>query len=366
MNNMFDGAFSGRRVFVTGHTGFKGSWLCSWLLRLGAKVSGFSADIPTNPSQFDLINLGRDLADHRGDIRDLAKLRAALDAEKPHLVFHLAAQPLVRQSYEDPVTTFESNVIGTVNVLEAIRHCPSVEAAVIITSDKAYRNVEWAYGYREDDELGGYDPYSASKSCAELVFRSYVASYFKDGPAMATTRAGNVIGGGDFAQDRIVPDAMRSWAKKEPVVVRMPHATRPWQHVLEPLSGYLLLAARLLGGQKISHGSSYNFGPSSDVVKSVGQLLDAMSNHWHDSKWESLHKDAANAPENECQLLKLCCDKALHELKWRPTLNFDETVKFTVDWYLSHTAHESMRDVTERQIAQYVESAHSQKLSWAV
>ena len=274
---MFANAYQGRRVFVTGHTGFKGSWLAAWLTRLGATVAGFSDGIPTEPSHFAAMHLGAHLEDLRGDIRDRQGMVDAVRRFKPEVVFHLAAQALVRKSYEDPAGTFEANMLGTMNVLEAVRACPSVRAVVMITSDKCYRNDGWVWGYRETDHLGGADPYSASKGCAEIIAHSYFQSFFKEGPACATVRAGNVIGGGDWAQDRIVPDCARAWAEGRAVQIRSPWATRPWQLVLEPLSGYLWLGARLLDNGNAPfdpRGQAYNFGPAADVNNTVAEVVE--------------------------------------------------------------------------------------------
>ena len=273
---MFGHVYTGRRVFVTGHTGFKGSWLTAWLLRLGAEVAGFSDGVPTTPSHYDVLGLADSILDRRGDVRDRAGLGKAMRDFRPEIVFHLAAQPLVRAAYADPAATIETNALGTLNLLEAVRATPSVQAVVCITSDKAYRNDEQVWGYRENDHLGGADPYSASKGCAEIIAHSYFASFFGTGPRCATTRAGNVIGGGDWAADRIVPDCARAWFAGEAAEIRSPAATRPWQHVLEPLSGYLLLGARLFASPAEDGeagrrgffagfplaGEAFNFGPS--------------------------------------------------------------------------------------------------------
>ena len=347
---MFANAYQGRRVFVTGHTGFKGSWLAAWLTRLGATVAGFSDGIPTEPSHFTAIHLGAHLEDLRGDIRDRQGMVDAVRRFKPEVVFHLAAQALVRKSYEDPAGTFEANMLGTMNVLEAVRACPSVRAVVMITSDKCYRNDEWVWGYRETDHLGGADPYSASKGCAEIIAHSYFQSFFKEGPACATVRAGNVIGGGDWALDRIVPDCARAWAEGRAVQIRSPWATRPWQLVLEPLSGYLWLGARLLDNGNAPfdpRGQAYNFGPAADVNNTVGQ-----------------------AGMKECTLLKLCCDKALAHLGWKATLSFDETIRYTAEWYhrfyrgRDGATPPDMLDFSLGQIAAYVNAAEQRGQVW--
>ncbi|MCR5815136.1 MAG: CDP-glucose 4,6-dehydratase [Desulfovibrio sp.] len=365
---MFGNVFRGKRVFITGHTGFKGSWLCAWLLNLGCEVTGFSCDVPTQPSHFAAMDLGRHIHDLRGDIRNREELCRCVKEAKPDLIFHLAAQALVRQSYADPVTTFESNALGTLNVLEAIRNCPSVAAAVLITSDKCYRNDEQVYGYRENDHLGGHDPYSASKGCAEIIAHSYFTSFFHDGPACATVRAGNVIGGGDWAKDRIVPDCARAWEKGEAVEIRSPKATRPWQLVLEPLSGYLQLAGRLLApipSPFCLHGEAYNFGPSAEIIKTVEDVVKELAVHW--PGFQS-RMQATDPTRKECTLLKLCCDKALAYLNWKATLNFEETIRFTAEWYhrfyRGRKDNESMLDFTLGQIAAYEHIAQARGLSW--
>ena len=361
----FSEAYRGRRVFVTGHTGFKGSWLCQWLSHLGAQVAGFSVDIPTQPSNFEIAGLANDLTHYTGDIRDRATLAKALDQFRPDIVFHLAAQPLVGRSYADPAITFETNAMGMVNVLECLRQRPSVAAAVLITSDKAYRNDEWCWGYRETDALGGHDPYSGSKSCAELVVHSYFHSFFRHGGTrVATTRAGNVIGGGDWAEDRIVPDCIRAWTRGERVVVRSPQATRPWQHVLEPLSGYLLLGERLIANQSSLNGEAFNFGPDAIVNQTVAQLIDAMCVQWPGTQWHVPEGMAQRG--HEATLLKLSCDKALFHLKWRSALEFPETVKFTVDWYRHwHEQRGPMREFARAQIDDYTALATQRGIGWA-
>ena len=271
---MFDNIYKGKRVLITGHTGFKGSWLCSWLLDLGATIAGYSVDVPTEPSHFQALGLSDRIEHFQGDVRNKSSLKKTIGKFCPDIIFHLAAQSLVRKSYEDPVLTFETNSLGTLNLLDCLRDQPSVIATVIITSDKCYENVEWLWGYRENDRLGGKDPYSSSKACAELITKVYMESFFKEkGPNIATTRAGNVIGGGDWAIDRLVPDCVRAWSKKEEVVIRNPKATRPWQHVLEPLSGYLAVGQKLLQGNSAVRNQSYNFGPTAKVNQSVGDLI---------------------------------------------------------------------------------------------
>ncbi len=360
----FDNAYRGKRVLVTGHTGFKGSWLALWLAHLGAEVAGYSIDIPTKPSNFELLGLEKRIRHYTGDVRDLTQLAKAIDEFRPQMVFHLAAQALVQRSYADPLGTFATNTMGTVNVLECIRTHPSIEVAVIITSDKAYRNDEWCWGYREIDALGGRDPYSASKSCADIAAQSYCRSFLNDSPTrVAITRAGNVIGGGDWADDRIVPDCIRAWSKNEPVAVRSPGATRPWQHVLEPLSGYLWLGARLAKRAENISGEAFNFGPDSGVSQTVGELLDAMAARWPGARWNA-PKDGKTAG-HEAMLLKLSCDKALFHLKWEATLKFDETVALTVDWYRAW--QEKPADTyaySISQVEQYCRLAKTRNASW--
>ena len=360
----FDDAYRGRRVLVTGHTGFKGSWLSFWLKQLGADVAGFSLDIPSTPSNFELLRLDRHLKHYIGDIRDISRLAEVIDEFKPDVIFHLAAQALVRRSYSDPVSTFETNTMGMVNILECIRTRPWVQAAILITSDKAYRNVEWCWGYRETDALGGNDPYSSSKSCADLIAQSYFHSYMRHTPTrVAITRAGNVIGGGDWADDRIVPDCIRAWSSGKSVGVRSPQARRPWQHVLEPLSGYLWLGAKLLQNADGLNGESFNFGPDANVNQTVAELLDAMSTRWPDVKWRV--PEGCEDGGHEAQLLKLSCDKALYHLNWQAVMQFSETVAFTVDWYRSwHEGEQEMFSYTANQIEHYCLMAKDRFSVW--
>lgn len=365
---MFLNAYKGKKVLITGNTGFKGSWLTVWLLDLGAEVAGYSVNVPSEPSHYKALGLESKIRQYWADVRDRSALERAMDEFKPDVVFHLAAQAIVRRSYADPVETFEVNAMGTMNVLECVRHRPGVRAAIMITSDKCYRNVEWHWGYRENDMLGGEDPYSGSKGCAELISYSYIHSFFKQGgdqAKVATTRAGNVIGGGDWAADRLVPDCVRSWSAGQTVVVRSPKATRPWQHVLEPLSGYLWLGTQLLNGNSASSGSSYNFGPDASVNQPVATLIDHIAKYWPKARWE-LDPEALKQPP-EANLLKLSCDKALAELQWRATLNFEQTVKFTSEWYKAYyeTDKPDIHGVTRRQIKEYCKLAAGQGLSWA-
>jgi CDP-glucose 4,6-dehydratase len=365
VSTLLNSAYRGRRVLVTGHTGFKGAWLAHWLGMLGAEVAGYAVDIPTQPSCFGVLGMDRKLRHNLGDIRDRARLAAVIDDFRPEIIFHLAAQSLVRRSYADPVTTFETNAMGMVNLLESVRTRPWIEAAVLITSDKAYRNNEWYWGYRETDALGGHDPYSASKACAELVAHAFQHSFLQHSPTrVATTRAGNVIGGGDWAEDRIVPDGIRAWSTGVPLVVRSPQATRPWQHVLEPLSGYLVLGAGLLGGKDELRGEAFNFGPDANVNQTVGQLIGAMATRWPGASWNT--PEGLERGGHEATLLKLSCDKALAYFQWRAALQFPETVEFTVDWYRDwHGGRTDMTAFTSAQIERYCALARERQISWA-
>ena len=364
---MFEGIYKDKKVLVTGHTGFKGTWLTSWLLSLGAKVTGFSIDIPTQPSHFEEINLESKIDHHIGDVRDFEHLYKVCQEAKPDFIFHLAAQPLVRESYNTPRETFDVNVTGTLNVMEVIRLMKdTIKVGVIITSDKAYDNVEWVYGYREDDRLGGEDPYSGSKGAAELVVNSYMKSFLKEGfPHVATTRAGNVIGGGDWAKDRIVPDIVRSWSDNKSVDIRSPYSTRPWQHVLEPLSGYLCLGANLYKEDSSNANSAFNFGPDSRVNKTVGELIDEMKELWFESPgWVN---KSVNDGKAEANLLKLNCDRANILLKWYPVMGFDETIHFTMDWYTNYYQEKSpVFDFTLEQINSFTTKAKERKIFWAL
>ena len=360
---MFRNYYQGKKVLVTGHTGFKGAWLSYWLHILGAKVCGFSSYIPSVPSLFEVLHLSTCIEDHRGDIRDLEKLRQTFNIFEPEIVFHLAAQPIVRFAYNEPKITFDTNVSGTVNVLESIRLSDSVKSAVLITSDKCYENVEWEYGYRENDTLGGKDPYSASKACAEIAISAYWRSFIDaSGKKLASTRAGNVIGGGDWAVDRIVPDAIKAWSANKSLTLRAPNATRPWQHVLEPLSGYLCLGEKLDSEPALISGQAFNFGPAADVNQSVADLIREMASHWDDAKW-MVEESAMN--KSEAGLLKLSCDKALHRLAWQNTLCFEEVVRYTADWYKSYYQDRAnIVDITTAQIGAYQVVAEQRGREW--
>lgn len=355
---MFSGAYSGRRVLVTGHNGFKGSWLSLWLSTLGADLAGVSLPADTTPNHWDLLGLA--IREHLGDIRDAAWLREVITQESPEVVFHLAAQSLVRRSYRAPLDTWSTNVMGTANVLEACRASPSVKAIVVITTDKVYENREWCWGYRENDRLGGHDPYSASKAASELVASSYrQALYGNSGALIASARAGNVIGGGDWCEDRLIPDLVRAVATRESLLVRSPNSTRPWQHVLECLSGYLVLGERLLSGDA-RYAEPWNFGPDVADNRSVSNILDQFSKHWGGVKWTTTegHKP------HEANLLYLDNSKAKAALNWHPVWNLAQTVAATADWYRSHL--ESGAVISSAQLAKYVDTARSEDLAWAL
>ena len=345
------GMFRGRRVFITGHTGFKGSWLAFLLHEMGADVMGFALPPATIVNHFDLLGLDRSIKHVVGDIRDSAHLAKTLQDFKPDYVFHLAAQALVRLSYDDPVSTFSTNVIGSVNLLEAVCKCESVRSLVYITSDKCYENVEWIWGYRENDQLGGRDPYSASKAAAELVFSTYTRSFFEQRPLLgaASTRAGNVIGGGDWAVDRIIPDCIRAIQADEPVRLRNPEATRPWQHVLEPLAGYLLLAGRLYEEPKKWRGS-WNFGPSTQEVRSVTNVAEAIVGHIGKGHVEVVE---SKTQAHEARLLQLNCDKAHQLLGWYPRWHVEKTLEATARWYKTIMNGGDAEAITRAQIKEY-------------
>ena len=363
---MFDLVFKNKRVIVTGHTGFKGSWLCIWLNYLGAKVFGLSDAEVSNPSNYLASSLSSFVEDNRFDIRDAEKVKSLINKVQPDFIFHLAAKALVKPSYQNPIDTFSTNVIGTINILDSLRTINKKITAVMITSDKVYDNVEWPWGYRENDKLGGKDPYSSSKSMAELSIRSYLNSFFKSpginsNIKIGIARAGNVIGGGDWAIDRIVPDCIRAWANKKEAYIRNPNSTRPWQHVLEPLSGYLVLA-KSLDLKDNDHGEAYNFGPSADQNFSVIKLIGEMSKYWKNVKWKDVSKIDNHV--HEASLLKLNCDKALLNLGWQPTLQFHETVKMTIEWYKMYyqNINKSMHDFTIDQIIFFVNTAKKNRI----
>lgn len=366
----FENTFQNKKVIVTGNTGFKGAWLTVWLLQLGAKVYGISKDIPTQPSMFQALELDRKIKYYENDIRDLSIMKRIFDEVQPDFVFHLAAQPIVSLSYSDPIETITSNVVGTANILEALREVKNECSAVIITSDKCYDNVEWTWGYRETDILGGKDPYSASKGAAELIIKTYVHSFFSKkhkNIRIASVRAGNVIGGGDWAVNRIVPDCMRAWVNERPVELRSPNSTRPWQHVLEPLSGYIRCAQLLAENPEIGNGEAYNFGPAADQNFTVHQLLQKISTHWRFKKLEEYFILDPNIKFHEAGLLKLNCDKALHQLSWKPVLDFGQTAAFTSLWYGHYyypDLDENLFAFTANQINEYTHQALGKNIAW--
>lgn len=341
-----------KRILITGHTGFKGSWLSYILSSIGADVLGYALPPATKPSHFELLDLESQIKHVEGDILDSEKLYQVFDEFKPEVVFHLAAQALVRPSYDDPVNTMATNVMGSVHLLEAVRMSPSVESLVYITSDKCYENVEWIWGYRENDRLGGRDPYSASKAAAELVYSTYDRSYFQHNDALgtATARAGNVIGGGDWAVDRIIPDCIRAIENDTPIHIRNPSATRPWQHVLEPLSGYLLLAANLIENKKKWEGA-WNFGPPSSDVKTVKVVAESII--CHIGKGSLVLGEQPNNKTHEASLLQLNCDKAHQQLNWYPRWNSNETLEKTAIWFKSIMSGENAKEITLAQINEY-------------
>lgn len=344
-------SFSGKKVLITGHTGFKGSWLAFILNEAGADVTGFALPPATTVNHFDLLKLGGKIKHVVGDVRDAAAVAKTMQDCQPEFVFHLAAQALVRPSYDDPVTTFSTNVIGSVNLLEAVRHCESVRSLVYITSDKCYENVEWIWGYRENDQLGGRDPYSASKAAAEIAFSTYARSFFEQRPMLgaATTRAGNVIGGGDWAVDRIIPDCIRAIQAGEPVRLRNPGATRPWQHVLEPLAGYLLLATRLYEEPKKWEGA-WNFGPSTSEVRTVKNVAEVIVSHIGKGRVEVVE---SKTQVHEARLLQLNCDKAHQLLGWYPRWHVEKTLEATALWYKTIMNGGDAEAITRAQIKEF-------------
>lgn len=361
---MFNNIYSKKKVFITGHTGFKGSWLAMWLLKLGAEVTGYSLEPPTQPNHFDLIKM--EMRSVIGDVRDIGNVKKIFKELRPDIVFHLAAQPIVRISYKKPVETFSTNIMGTINLLEAAREVDTVRAFINVTSDKCYENKELERGYNETDPLGGYDPYSASKGCSEIITSCWRNSFFNiedygngHNVLLASARAGNVIGGGDWAVDRLVPDIMRAAKTNEKVKIRNPHAVRAWQHVLEPLSGYLLLGQKLLEDKK-EFADAWNFGPSEDGNRTVGEIVDLIQKEWQ----RVICEIDVNADQpHEANILKLDCSKAYWKLHWFPAWNWIETVKRTTQWYRSF--YESGELKSNEDLADYIAEAKYKDIQWA-
>ena len=347
--------YKGKRILVTGHTGFKGTWLCKILIKAGAIVTGYSIDVPTKPSLFEISNIEKNMTSIKGDIRNLEDLKKAFDLSKPEIVFHLAAQPLVIESYKNPVYTYETNVIGTVNVLECIRNSTTVKSFVNVTTDKVYQNNEWEWGYRENDILNGFDPYSNSKSCSELVTNSYQKSFFGDGRVrISTVRAGNVIGGGDFAKDRIIPDCIRAATKGENIIVRNPNSVRPYQHVLEPLFAYLLIAEKQFEDAKYS--GNYNIGPEYIDCITTGKLATIFCNKWGEGLiWKTQN---VNGP-HEANFLKLDCSKIKATFGWKPNWNIEQAIEKTVEFAKAYKNNESIEECMNNQISQYISEFES-------
>ncbi|MBI3631986.1 MAG: CDP-glucose 4,6-dehydratase [Candidatus Vogelbacteria bacterium] len=364
MKNLYGAIYKGKKVLITGHTGFKGSWLSLWLSKLGAEVIGYSINIPSSPNHFELLDIK--MKSVSGDVLDKQKLLETIATHKPDIVFHMAAQPIVRLSYQEPVRTLETNIIGTLNVLESCRQIKGVKAIVIITSDKCYRNQEIMWGYRETDPMGGDDPYSASKGCADLIASSYRQSFFnpnsygtKHKTLIGTVRAGNVIGGGDWAKDRLIPDIMKATNLGKEVTIRNPYATRPWQHVLEPLSGYLHLGWKLLEGKK-EFSDSWNFGPNDNSSIAVGKVIEKVKSYWKNVRYE-IQKDAANP--HEANLLKLDSTKAHTKLGWYAVWNSEKTFEKTTIWYKKY--YTSKKLLTRKDLTDYIREAKNLKIEWA-
>ena len=358
--------YKGKRVLITGHTGFKGSWMCRVLLDLGADVTGYALDPPTEPSLFELCALDKQMRSVTGDIRDLEHLNKTMMALQPEVVIHMAAQPIVRTSYREPVYTYETNVMGTVNILEAVRRCPSVRSVINVTTDKVYENKEWPWGYRENDELNGFDPYSNSKSCSELVTSSYRNSFFGGNAeddrrvAVSTCRAGNVIGGGDVAKDRIVPDCFRAVSEGKEIYVRNPSSVRPYQHVLEPVMAYLLVAMRQYENAGLI--GSYNIGPDDTDCRTTAEMVDIFCSKWNAAASEDRHLNKATwsgKPDNgphEAGLLKLDCSKIKAALGWKPEWDLEKALEKTVEWHAAYLGKEDVSDIMSRQISEYLNS----------
>ncbi len=362
---MYNNVYANKKVLVIGNTGFKGSWLSIWLLKLGAEVYGISKDVPTTPSIFDELNLQEKINYQVADINDRDKILQLIDDLRPDFLFNLAAQPIVSKSYSEPIETINTNVLGTAHILEALRIINHNCIAVMITSDKCYENVEWIWGYKESDHLGGKDPYSASKGACEIIIHAYFHSYLKNSNVrLASVRAGNVIGGGDWAESRIVPDSMKAWSQNLPVTIRNPNSTRPWQHVLEPLSGYLRVGQKLKEEEKIN-GEAYNFGPSAEQVHTVAEMLEQLGEFWKFTTKQPKYIVQSSSSFHEAGLLKLNCDKALYDLKWKAVLNFKETMQLTAEWYQAfYNRNSDLYLFSFDQIDKYVNCAKERGLAW--
>lgn len=353
---MIDQSFwAGKKVFLTGHTGFKGAWLSLWLTSLSAQVTGYALTPPTEPSLFELCRIDQLVDSHIGDVRDLPKLMATMKRAEPEVVIHMAAQPLVRESYHNPVETYSINVMGTVHLLEAVRNCSTVKAVVNVTTDKCYENQEWVWGYRENEPMGGYDPYSNSKGCSELVTAAYRSSFFnagtysEHGVALASARAGNVIGGGDWAADRLIPDFIRAILAGEPVVIRNPGAIRPWQHVLEPLSGYLMLAQRLYQ-EGVTYAEGWNFGPEDTDTETVGWIVESLCHKWGNG---ARYVIDSSSQLHEANFLKLDCSKAKYRLGWKPNWDLETALDKIVEWTKAYQQQQDLRGICLEQIQEY-------------
>lgn len=356
--NLFGGRYRGRRVLLTGHTGFKGSWLALWLDKLGAKVSGISLDPDARHNHWELLQT--DVIDYRQDIRDFAKVQALVDAVEPEIVFHLAAQPLVRRSYREPLENWSINVAGTAHILEACRNVPSVKAIVAVTTDKVYANQESGRAYRESDPLGGHDPYSASKAACEILIESYRKSYFgtDTSPLLASARGGNVVGGGDWAEDRLIPDAIRAAVQQNALTIRAPQAIRPWQHALDCLSGYLVLGQHLLDGRRECAGA-WNFGPAAEDNRTVAELLTMLKNHWAEIEWQT----TTERQLHEATLLSLDHAKASAMLDWRPVWRIEQAIQATADWYRRYYDEDAV--ISRDQLDAYIDDARTAGMPWA-
>ena len=364
----FSNVYSNKKVLITGNTGFKGSWLTTWLLSLGAKIVGISNGIPTNPSLFELLKLENEITHYYEDVRNTDEIRKIIRSEKPDFIFHLAAQPIVSLSYEDPLETISTNTMGVANVLDSLRESDFDCRVVVVTSDKCYDNVEWVWGYKETDKLGGKDIYSGSKGAEELIAKSYYHSFFSKPDSnvrVITVRAGNIIGGGDWAKDRIIPDTIRAWSNSEVLEIRSPYATRPWQHVLDPLSGYLFVGQKLLESSEFN-GETFNFGPRQEFDESVLELVKDLAGIWGFDNINESYQIIEKRKFNEATLLKLNCDKALLKLKWIPVLKHNEVIEFTGNWYKEWIdSRNDLLKYTINQIKEYYDLAKNRELLWA-